>query len=519
MKKPVKILLIVLGSAILLIAAAIVTVGLMIMDDTDNSNPAIVSNDKSIEVVLNEYLTDALRSSKNDERIALLMSEDETNVLLNAIRKEIRIPFVNVRSMYAVFNDDSTVTFEAPFSFFGFSSLIHGKVDLSLDGAGTIKLKIPELSVGKLSSGSGLGKFILGFVNAGEISSELGKNGVFVDLSLSDGALSAVVTRENLGKTLQSVMGDSGDLFSALADELVGHEGLFEIKFNEEGRLGAVFNLADLKCAGPIPYDLETGSPDMASVKNKMKRLIDAGAVNVKNASVALDFLVRGYGAMSEEDAEIVSGIDFSSAGIASVRLYRGIVDRSELSMAKVMLDLAVTNPVRIPEYAAQGYYDMTVSEENFNELLNSLDFIGTSFGFIKGNESASITIASLYAEMHDNAIEVKLIVDVNGLNCECAVRAAALNGSGALLTLKIESMSLGTLFVENANKLKLLKYLEKEVDLDYLKIDADGETISLDFSGYLSGVEFSLLRSSLPNVSIRLSEDGNGSLIIRMSK
>ena len=117
MKLALKIVFSVIGGLLLLTIATVVVIGINIYDETDNSSAEIVSSEKVIGEVLSDYMTEALSKSTTEHEVALVMSEEETNYLLNAIRKEISIPFLNIKAMYAIYNDNSTVTFEAPFSF------------------------------------------------------------------------------------------------------------------------------------------------------------------------------------------------------------------------------------------------------------------------------------------------------------------------------------------------------------------------------------------------------------------
>ncbi|MBP5357202.1 MAG: hypothetical protein J6Y68_03535, partial [Clostridia bacterium] len=109
MKLALKIIFSIIGGLLLLTLIAVIVIGINIYDETDNSSPEIVSSEKVIGEVLSEYMTEALSDSAASHKVSFTMSEEETNYLLNAIRKEISIPLVNLRAMYAVYNEDSTV--------------------------------------------------------------------------------------------------------------------------------------------------------------------------------------------------------------------------------------------------------------------------------------------------------------------------------------------------------------------------------------------------------------------------
>ncbi|MBP5648635.1 MAG: hypothetical protein J6X29_01345 [Clostridia bacterium] len=519
MKLALKIVFSVIGGLLLLTIATVVVIGINIYDETDNSSAEIVSSEKVIGEVLSDYMTEALSKSTTEHEVALVMSEEETNYLLNAIRKEISIPFLNIKAMYAIYNDNSTVTFEAPFSFFGFRSVLKGDADLTLSREGTLMLSLNEISIGKLKSTDFLVKFFLGFINTEDISKALAENGIHMDMTLSEGKLTAKMDKDNLIETVESIAGESGKLFGAILGISLGNSELFEIKFNDDDVIGAVLHLNDLKCNESIPFDLETGTENMTIVKEKIVSLIRLGTVNYENVSLVADFLVRGYDALDDEAKDKIDKMDFSSIGITHARFYDGIVERSALTMAKIFLEAAVPD-AGLVTIIARGYYDITISESSFNELLNSLPFIGTSFAFSSSDKCAAITISSMFAEFRDDELSLKLIADINGENCICEVSAIRQDNKDAVLELRITSMNLGRIEVSKADRTKLLEYLEGVLGADYLKIDAEGQVLTLDFTEYLNSSFFgTVISNGLNKQSVHLSSENGGKLIVRLSK
>lgn len=522
MKKIFKLIFVLIGILLLLAIVTVVVIGISIWDTTDRSDPEILENPRDLTELINEYAYDAVNRAKATEQISLLLTEKQLNTVLEAVRKEISIPLLKIRSLYAIYNEDGTVSLEGPISFFGFKSLIRAQLSIELDADGTILLDVSDIGLGHLGTNNFIVKnLVIRNIRTDKIEQSLSEAKIYLTLDMSEGIVHASMSKAQTEKTVAELLPDeTKDLVGAIADEVLGNEELFRLYFNDDAVIGAKVYLHELRYTQALKYPLGNSRRDMNDVKADMSTLIGEGIVNCENASTVLDFLVRGYEALPEEEQKVISSLSFLSVGIRNAKDYNGIVNRSDLTMLKVFMDAAVTDPGSLVTIVTKGYYDITVTEENLNELLSSLDFIGTSFGFIKGQETAAISIVSLYADLSDDALTVYLVLDVDGICVYCTASASTEENRDALVTLRIDSLKLGTMAVTDEARHGLLQYLSKVLEVDFLSVDPDHETMSLDFSAYLKGTFIEYLQSqNFANVSVALKSSNGGEIAIRLSK
>ncbi len=523
MKTLLKAIGIAISTILILLVAIVITIGVMIHDTNDNSNGDIIQNPRETQELLNEYLVDAFKDSKEDERVDLLLSEYEVSYILDSIKTIINVPFLNVKSIYAIYNSDGSVTVEGPISFFGFKSVIRGSLDIKLEGDGSFIVTISNIGAGKLDvSSKVLRALALNKKSIEKTEENLKENGIFVKLSVDDTKLKIEATKEEINKTIDSLLKtDEKYLYTAIVNEILGKDELLKLYFNDESKIGVQVFLNELKNTISLDCDIENDSLNMGMVKENALILLKEGVMDYKNSSVVIDFLVRGYEPLNDSEKEIVDSLDLSSIGINKANTYKGIIYKSSLTMAKIFLDASIQDPLKWGEYLIRGYYDITINEKNLNELFNSLSFIGTSFSFASKDDLAYITISNLITDMSDETLDAYMVLDVNGYYAMAKVHAIVLSNEDSMLTLKIESVSLGENDIESSSKDSLLKYLSSVLKEEkFIGIDADNSTMSLDFSSYIEGSFFEfLINGGLSRISIHLSNDNNGELVLRFSK
>ncbi len=515
-----------IGAILLLAIITVVVIGIMIYDKTDNSNKEITDQQFDTTELLYAYIENSLEETDSNAKVELLLNEYKVNCLLQSIVQKINIPVVEIKSMYSIYNEDGSVSFEAPIKALFFNSCVKGKLDIKVSDDGTLSVILSSIGLGKLGTDSKLVKaLVFGFVNTKKIEKQLSEKGTDVNIEKNSDNITISVTKENLSKIIEnSVKDETQYLIKALIDEFLGNNKVFDFKFNDEDVIGAILYLETLKHDGTLTNDLEKTTVTLEDVKNKSITLIENDVMNYKNSSIVFDYLVRGYEKLNDKQKAVIDPLDFSSIGITSNSMYPGIIERSSLTMAKIFLEAFSINPLEYANYILGGYFDMSIRDTSLSELFNSFGFIGTSMAFIDEEKIAYFTIESLYTEITDNTMDVYMVINVNGYEINAHITATEKTSNGALLTLKINTIKLGSEELSESVKNNILKFLEGTIakeNIDYLKVDAQEETISLDFSNYLDGEEFYqyLISQGLNKISFVLSNDNNGELIIRFSK
>ena len=215
---------------------------------------------------------------------------------------------------------------------------------------------------------------------------------------------------------------------------------------------------------------------------------------------------------MKAENQTKISSLDLSSIGINDVTTYKGIITRSELTMATIFAS-NIPNISDIAQIILDGSYDIDISEAKLNEILTSFAFTSTHTNYIM--------IKSMYAEILDDKLNLHLIVDFNGCEISIDVDTSSNPTQGLQMSLNVQKINLGQLEMQESSKRDLLNFLHgmlKDSDIDYITINPEESTILLDFTNYLDEQYASLLEH-LGNQKMILSSSDEGKIIIRLFK
>jgi len=513
----VSIVMVVLVCASLIISSA--------YDTSNNSNADINNNPKDITTLINDYAVDALDNTVSTNQIGLHLTENNTNYLLSSIRNMINIPYITISAIYAIYNDDGSVSFEAPILAVGFPSCVKGKIGITLNDEGSLQIDIYSISIGRLTTTSFILKTLLKiFVNLDDITKSLKENGIYVTLKENDGTYSAIMNKSQMKETISVLLNVDGidDLLNAIIETVVGDTELFNLLFNDNGYIGVDVNLVKMTYNGLLSNDLYKGSNNINTVKEQIVTLFNNKDINYENLSVAFDYLVRGYDSLEDNYKEIIDTLSFTSIGINNNKEYEGIVSRSKITMLKIILDAISPDISNIVNIIFKGYYDVTISEDNLNDLLNEIAFIGTSFAFIdESSKVANITISSLYSELLDEKLNMYLVVDINGKYINALVKASVVENKDALVSLSVDSLYLGEKEVNQVARTYLLNYLEVALaNEEYLSVDSSKNMLLLDLTPYIEQSFFkSLISAGLSKISVTVSSKNDGKLILRLAK
>lgn len=517
MKGIFKLIKTILALAFLLVIALVIYVAANTIDNTNNMNQEIIHDNKPTNILLNEYLSNSLENTKENHKVSFLLSEYQLNSIIYSVLSKIDISDFHVKAVYSIFNSDGTILIEAPVGYQSISSCVKANVEISEDN-GNIVIVVKNISIGKLSTDSFIVKnFILPNINIKNLEDSLKQDSIDISFDKTTYELTINITKDKISNLILSSMGeDYNSLFNVLLTEIVGKNEYLDFQFNENSKLGFELYLDDFISQYKSLYNMESKIND---VKNKISTLLNNEVISINDASLLFDYLVRGYEAMKEENQTKISSLDLSSIGINDVTTYEGIISRSELTMATIFVS-NIPNISDIAQIILDGSYDIDISEAKLNEILNSLDFIGTSFAFTSTHTNY-IMIKSMYAEILDDKLNLHLIVDFNGCEISIDVDTSSNPIQGLQMSLNVQKINLGQLEMQESSKLDLLNFLHgmlKDSDIDYITINPEESTILLDFTNYLDEKYASLLEH-LGNQKMILSSSDEGKIIIRLFK
>ena len=174
MKKLFKFIFGLIGAILLLVIITVVVIGIAIYDKTDNSNKEITDQQFDTTELLYAYIENSLEETNTNEKVELLLNEYKVNCLLQSIVEKIKIPVVEIKSMYSIYNEDGSVSFEAPIKALFFSSCVKGKLDIKVNSEGTLSIILSGIGLGKLGTNSKLVKtLVFGSINPNKIEKQL----------------------------------------------------------------------------------------------------------------------------------------------------------------------------------------------------------------------------------------------------------------------------------------------------------------------------------------------------------
>ena len=213
-KHPVRKLIIVLTS---IIAILLVSVGVLITDFTDNTPDYIseVDNMTTGDFMANKA-QESLENSGPLDDFEYLFDEHDLNNLLATIVKEIKIPMVNLKSIYLDIDEEDNIKVEAPLwaLFYKSCAKVDGK--LTYDDT-TLTLRITEIKVNLLTSNFGIVNWILSDEVVSNIQKAINDAGVELTMWKENNDILASMTNIDICKTIINCTNGSGVGFLSAA--------------------------------------------------------------------------------------------------------------------------------------------------------------------------------------------------------------------------------------------------------------------------------------------------------------
>lgn len=466
--------------ALILAIALVIYVGVNI-STSENFNGServqqIAKEDRPTSQVTQNVLYDSLENLKNSStnEMDIALSEDNMNYLLHAASGKINLGKLKVKNIYMTYDSDSNYTIYMPCEFLMIKSCVYASCTIKyIDTTDVVDMKINKINVGKLDTNNFIIKnFVL--PNIDEASFE----NMFKNLDLNakckidkTGFDIKIPSRDILNKLTSSI--NSNELFSVLFDTL-----------NSQKKIGYSFTKSNIGLSADVSNAIEASLSDsieavLATPKANIQTLINSKIINMDNSSLVFNYLVNGYEMLSDNDKVLIKKIDLSSIGItsANVESYPGVISRSD---DHVNFDIDF---VEAAQYLANREFTLQVHEDTINHEIEKNKCVGLASAVLNlsGDAYSYIVVEDINTRIHENYLDIVILLDVNSKETEVVIKLNKVNGEGKLVT-NIDEITIGDLKVSESKYDTVLKFINANLNLKYLSVDLTNKQIVLDF-------------------------------------
>ncbi len=244
-------------------------------------------------------------------------------------------------------------------------------------------------------------------------------------------------------------------------------------------------------------------SEDLASYRDRVVTLLNSEESFRKETpydTYLMEYLIKGYSKLSDEEKNYIKDKDFRSVGIASPLLYEGKRYAAEGKDLNALLE------ERKGSLLTGG---IKVSEDELNLLFQDTSLLGTSClvsaPFDGAYESSYVSVDNFYSNIVDEKISFVLGINFGGYEIPAILNFKEVDGS-AMLSLKKDHFFIGEKEIsENLSK-TLFDLLGTALDDEYW-IEVDKENQTLQIGNLSSPILGKTMEVSLKGNSIK--EDG----------
>lgn len=237
MKKWAKIILGTVGG---LAALLLTTVGVVVTDFTNNT-PEYISEVKGLTTgdLLSSKVDEALNEMDISGEFKYIFSEQEINNILATIVPNIKVPALNVKSIYINIGDEGKISAEAPFWMAFYRSCLKANGTLTYKDK-EIVLALDDINLGLLSETRGITKAVLNNENIASINKSIVDAGIHLSIERRDEKIVAVMTNQDILKTIvECTDSPMGWLYAALAGGFLNNKQI-KVIINEGGYTGII---------------------------------------------------------------------------------------------------------------------------------------------------------------------------------------------------------------------------------------------------------------------------------------
>lgn len=225
-----------------IIGLTFATIGVLVTDFTNNT-PTYISEVEGMSP--GDFMGAKVEQSLGDcgpfDDFEFLFNEHEINDLLATVTPLIKLPMVNIKSIYLKINDDNSINAEAPAWAACFRTC--AKVDgyLSYDES-VVTLRLTKIKANLLTSKWGAIDWALSDKNIQKIENALLNAGVHLNMCKDNKDIIATMTNLDICKTIADCSKTaSGFLTSAIVAGAISARNV-EFKINENGLTGVIIH-------------------------------------------------------------------------------------------------------------------------------------------------------------------------------------------------------------------------------------------------------------------------------------
>ncbi|MCQ2772198.1 MAG: hypothetical protein MJ238_02835 [Bacilli bacterium] len=237
MKKWLKIILSIIGGTTILIVSSI---GIVVTDFTNNT-PDYISEVKDVTTgdLLSAKVDSALKDMDISGEFKYIFNEHEINNILATIVPNIKVPGLNIKSIYVDIGEEGKISAEAPFWMAFYRSCLKANGTLTYKEKEVV-LTLDDIKLGRLSETRGLTKAVLNENNIANINETIVKAGVHLTIERRDDKIVAVMTDLDIIKTIvECTDSPMGWLYAALAGGFLNNRQI-KVLINENGYTGII---------------------------------------------------------------------------------------------------------------------------------------------------------------------------------------------------------------------------------------------------------------------------------------
>lgn len=467
----------------------------------DSSDPSEV-RDYNVTTSLKQKAVQALSEKREaKEKIALSFGEEDLRGLIQSATKDLSSQSEYLRGFDAKI-DGEKLLFECyvgnlPLSF---KSKITLYTTLSEETDAYV-FHIDSFKLGKIGIGSDiLSKVGVSFDDK-DIDAAFESAGLHVTSDLSEGKIT--YSKENAKKDAVTLLASSSadSLYSSLLSELVDMNLL---TISSKDGLALSMDLASIHSNDEYltPSKNLTLSSDLNSYRDNVVTLLNEEAFQKEAPydTYLMEYLIKGFNKLSEDEKNYIKDKDFSSVGISTPLLYEGKRYAAEGKDLNALLE------ERKGSLLTGG---IKVSEDELNLLFQDTSLLGTSYlvsaPFDNVYQSSYVSVDNFYSNITNDHISFVLGINFGGYEVPAILNFKTVSGS-AMLSLQKDHFYLGEKEIsENLSK-TLLDLLASSLDDEYwISVDSEQETLHIgNISSPILGVN---MKASLKGNSIQ--DDG----------
>ncbi len=490
MKKIIKFIIGLVLSIILLLIIALIIISFLLFD---NSNKGTKTDD-TIEDSISYLNYNALETAK-DDKLSYTFDVITLNSLLGSISNSINLDPVKIMNMYTTYDNldddidtNDTITLYVPLKLYFYETCLIATMNITKNDD-SFTLVITDAKIGKVNSNFFLIKSTLEkSFDPSIVEKELSKQGFNTDCDYKDGKFYIDIKTSDLFDFIMKYL-DNNPLYKAIIDVIKENKDLYDINFSGKEK-GFIINLNTLSSTILNDKSFENNSNPEANAIKKAEKLLENKIINNEQAPYVVDYLVRGYNSLNDEEKNKIKDIDMSSIGISNVQSYAGIVKRNNVDLVAVIASSLIGFNPLIP-----NTFNVQLTDSDINAIIDDQEIIGKTFTFIKNNSINYITIGNIYITSSYHKLLLTLVLDLNGKEIKMDFSLDASNvENGYIINTTLVKSQIGSINLNNDEQTSLLEYLENNIDSDLLKIDSKTKAVTLDFESYFNDSSLILL-------------------------